>query len=354
MAKQAIGRREFLMGAGAGLAMTTLNHWGTRQAKAAGQLLVLDSGGPWQAAAKAAFYDDFERETGIKVVYAAGQTMGAAQLRAMVNAGRAEWDVINLKMSDLLDVGSQGLLEPVDYKIVKTDGYMPEAAEEYAFAIYATATIMAYNHEKFSSGRTPKTWADFWDVKRFPGRRGMANRPYPQLEAALLADGVSLDKLYPLDVERALRKLDELKPHVLWWTSLPQQTQFMLNREVDIMSGLNARLLTAIENGAPYTLVWSQGFLSLGGWGVPKGAPNKAAAMKFLAHSARPKAQAMFAKYMAYGPVNGQAYAFISADRAKVLPTYPDNVKQMTKVDEVWWAKNVRFGEEKWVEWRVK
>lgn len=354
MERRAIGRRQFVRRVAGALATTTLVGAGTRRSEGAGQVIVLDSGGPWQAAAKAAFYDDFERESGIRVVYAAGQTQGSAQLRAMVKAGRVEWDVINLGWRNLVQVGDEGLLEALDYGVIKTDGLLPGTTHKYALALDALAGIMAYNHEKFPRGTAPKTWADFWDVKRFPGRRGVGNRPFCQIEAALMADGIPADTLYPLDVERGLRKLNELKPHIVWWTTAAQQTQFILDGEVDLILGVNARLLVGIEKGAPYTLVWNQGIIYQEGWGIPKGAPNKAEAMKFLAFTTRPKAQAVFAQRMAYGPVNGQAYAFISPERARVLPTHPDNLKQMVRANEEWWSKNMIAVEQRWVGWRVE
>lgn len=354
MAMPSISRKEFLMGAGASLVAMGLSLGGPRKAGAAGQVLVIDSGAEWQAAAKAAFYDDFERETGIKVVYAAGATGSLAQLRAMVRAGRGEWDVINLQWSHLLEAAEDGLLEPLDYTVIKTDGFLPGTTHKYALALDAIGGVMAYNHEKFPAGKAPRTWADFWDVKTFPGRRGIRSRPFVTMEAALVADGVPPEKLYPLDVERALRKLEELKPHILWWNTNAQQATLILDRQVELMLGTNARLLGGIEKGAPFTIVWNQGCLYLEGWGVAKGAPNRGEAMKFLAYTARPKPQAVFAQGLAYGAVNSQAYAFISPERAKVLPTYPDNLKQMIRVDEGWWVKNQKATEQRWVEWQVR
>jgi putative spermidine/putrescine transport system substrate-binding protein len=345
----------FVKGAMAGVASIATLGATVRRSAAAGQVLVLDSGAQWQEAAKIAFYDPFERETGIKVIYTSGQTMGVAQLRAMAQTGRAEFDAINLSWFSLLLAGLQGYLEPLDYSVIKTDAFIPGATDKYALGLDTFATIFAYDHEKFPDPqKAPKTWADFWDVKRFPGRRGMGNRPIIQLESALLADGVPLDKLYPMDIERAYRKLGELKPHVVWWMTNAQQGQFMADRAVELILGLNGRLFAAIEKGAPFTLVWNQGLYDPEGWGVPKGAPNKAEAMKFLAYTARPEPQAIFARYIAYGPVNREAYKFISPERAKVLPTYPENLEKMRQVDDLFWAQNGPAMERQWAEWRVK
>jgi putative spermidine/putrescine transport system substrate-binding protein len=326
-----------------------------RRSAAAGQVLVLDSGGGWQTAAKAAFYDGFERETGIKVVYASGQSGSVAQLRAMAQLGRAEFDVINLGWKDLLIAESEGYLEPLDYSLIKTDQFLPDTTTKYALGVDFTGHNYAYNHEKFPDPeKAPKTWADFWDVKRFPGRRSMGNRPFVQLESALLADGVPPDKLYPMDIARAYRKLDEIKPQVLFWTAHAQYVQFMIDRQVELISGTNGRIQGGIDKGAPFTIVWNQGFIDREGWGIVKGARNMAEAMKFLAYAARPEPQAIFGQMMAYGPVNREAYNFISPERAKVLPTSPEHLKLVKVLDAHFWGVNGAAMERQWAEWRVK
>jgi len=355
MGQTMMGRREWLRGI-AGVAVAGMQ-LGTRElskAEAAGGVVrVVDSAGTWSVAAKAAYYDGFEKETGIRVLAAMGQTAGTAQLRVMVQAARPEVDVYEMGMRNLLQVGDEGLLEPVDYSLIDTHDFLPGTTHKYALGVDATAAVITYNHKKFGVAGGPKSWADFWDVKQFPGRRGMGNRAYSQLEVALLADGVAADKLYPLDVERAFRKLDQLKSQIVWWTTTPQQEQLLVNEDVDMMLGTCGRIQTAIEKGAPYTIIWNQGIVSYEGWGVLKGAANRTEAMKFLAYTARPKAQAVFTQYMPYGPVNKKAYEFIPAERAKVLPTYAENMKQMMMADEAWWAKYGKAVDQRWIEWRV-
>src|SRR5205823_2462578 len=81
-------------------------------------------------------------------------------------------------------------------------------------------------------GTQPKSWADWWDVKKFPGARSMRDHPVDNLEFALIADGVAMDKLYPLDVDRAFKKLDQIKPHVnVWWSTGQQPAQLLLDKQ---------------------------------------------------------------------------------------------------------------------------
>jgi putative spermidine/putrescine transport system substrate-binding protein len=354
MKKTGLSRRAFVKGA-AGLASVAILTGGKGRAQAAGQLRVMDSGAQWQTAAKLAVYEPFEKETGIKVVYAAGMTGSATQLKAMVQTGRAEWDVSQLGFPALLRAGKEGLLEPLDYGVIKTEGFMPGTTHEFALGFDTLAYLMAYDHTKFPDPqKAPKSWVDFWDLKGFPGRRSMGSRAMGQCELALLADGVPPDKLYPIDFDRAFRKLDQVKRDMLWWTAWAQIAQFAVDRQVDVIAGFNARLQGAIENGAPFTFVWNQAILGIEGWGVVKGTPFKAEAMRFLAFTTRPEVQATFSKHMAFGPVNREAFKFLSPERAKILPTNPDSVRTGVWRSEQWWGDNEALAEAKWAEWRLK
>ncbi len=217
------------------------------------------------------------------------------------------------------------------------------------------ATVMAYSTRKWPAGQGPKTWADFWDVKRFPGRRAMAGIGYGPLEFALLADGVPTDRLYPLDVERALEKMNEIKPHVtVWWTAGAQQAQLMTNEEVDLIQGWNGRLQSAIDNGAPFVIEWNQGTYQMEGWVIPRGAPNADTAVRFLNFALRPELQAEFARHLPYGPVNRKALALVPPERARQLPTYEANLGKMAVVDARWVAENADALQARWTEWKVK
>lgn len=57
--------------------------------------------------------------------------------------------------------------------------------------LYAS-TVYAYN-EDYIPAETPATMADFFDLEKFPGRRGMRRVPQGNLEFALMADGVPRD-----------------------------------------------------------------------------------------------------------------------------------------------------------------
>src|SRR5690606_19362858 len=115
-------------------------------------------------------------------------------------------------------------------------------------------------------------WKDFWDVKRFPGLRAMSNSPINTLEQALLADGVPMNDLYPLDLDRAFKSLDRIKKHVaVWWTGGAQSAHVIQSGEVDMVASWNGRMQAVADGGAPINIVWAEGIYAMEGWGILKG-----------------------------------------------------------------------------------
>ena len=187
----------------------------------------------------------------------------------------------------------------------------------------------------------------------------MQRRVYPMLEAALMADGVPADprKMYPLDVDRAFKKLDEIRPHVVtWWSSGSEPQQLIRDKEVDLSVIWNGRASDSILNQkVPYQQVWNQALYNgdIEAWFLMKNSPNPQGGMKLLDFVGRAEPQAAFARALYYGPTNLKAYEFIDADLAKRLPSYPANEKLSLLINYNWWLENLddltrRF--EQWIQ----
>ena len=308
-----------------------------------------DPGGPYGPAYRKAFYDPFEQATGIRVTNVAREAEPTAQFKAMVETRSYTWDVCTLTLSarDILD--KQKLLEPIE--LAAAPGLMAEALTPVWLGIDVYSTVQGYRTDRFKA-RAPDSWADFWDVAAFPGRRSLRKNPIDTLEQALLADGVALDKLYPLDVARAFASLDRIKPHVeVWWTSGAQSSQLIQSGEVDLIALWNARAQATVDAGAPVRIVWNQGLYSIEGWGIPKGCPKLDAARRFVRFCADARQQAVFTETLAYGPTNLDCYRYIPAARAALLPTAPENLKLMTIARESWWSANRAAMNERFNTW---
>lgn len=329
--------RRTLLGTGAAaLAAPML---GQRANAQVSSITVADPGGPFTTGFRKAFYDPFTEATGIEVVSVARDAEPTAQFKSIVETGSYIWDVCTLTLSARLILEQQDLLDPLNLDPEVTKDMMPEAVFSNFLGTDVYSTIFAYNTDNVEKG--PSNWAEYWDTEGFPGRRSLRKNPIDTLEQALMADGVDPKELYPLDVDRAFAKLDEIKEKVaVWWTGGAQTSQLMQSGEVDMCSGWNARLQAAADSGAPVQLVWNQGLYSIEGWGLPKGGPKGDAARQFVAFCAAAEQQALFTNDLSYGPTNLKAYDHIDAERAKVLTTAPQNLSGMTLANAEWWQQN--------------
>lgn len=344
-------RRRVLQSAGAFALAGAVPVLASAQSK---QIVVSDPGGPYTTAYRQAFYDPFEKATGIKVVSVVRESQPVAQLSAMVQTKNYVWDVTTLTLSaDIPYLESKGFLEPIGLKASDFPDIMPEAVTPNWLGVDVYSTVLAYRQDKFAQNG-PGSWADFWDVKKFPGRRCLRRSPLDTLEQALLADGVPLDKLYPLDVDRAFRSLDRIKPHVsIWWTSGAQAMQAIQSGDVDMISTWNGRAQAAIDSGAPVKIVWNQGLYSIEGWGIPKGTPRADMAKQFVRFCADAKRQAVLTETLAYGPTNRKSFDSIGPKRASLLPTSQDNIRDMRLPSPQWWADNRQKVTERFNSWII-
>ena len=317
------------------------------------KLVVVSWGGDLQNAQKKAYYEAFEKETGIRVIE--DSTAGFGKLKAMVESKNVEWDVVDLGERHIIVGGREGLLEPIDYNIVDKTLLFPQATREFGVAGFYYTHGISYSTRTFGGGNHPKTWTEFWDIKKFPGPRSLRDNPKDNLEFGLMADGVPPDKLYPLDVDRAFRSLDKIKPHVAkWWSSGNQPAQLLTDGEVLAAGAWHGRVLTVKNQGARVDIEFGQSMLLSDWWGVPKGCKNRDLAMKFIQFTCQAKYQAAFANLIAYSPANPKAFDIISRERAAILPTSPENIKKVVPGNEDWWGTNFSVMEEKWKAWILK
>lgn len=322
--------------------------------KGTGEIVITSGGGSWEDAQKKAYFEPFEKETGIKVVLVPEDH---AKLLASVEAGKPEADITSINAGQLGGFLTRGAVQKIDYKYFdeETLAGMPAILKnEFGVGSVLYSVVMAYNEAEYPAGKPrPQTWAEFFDTRKFPGPRGLARCEKiidgGTLEIASLATGVANDALYPLDMDKAFAKLEELKPEVgKWWQSGAEAPQGLIDGELAVSSAWNGRIYGAKKKGAPVDLNWNQSLIQYDYWVVMKGSPNYDNVMKFLAFFARAKPQADFAIEIAYGPVNEKAYDFIPADLAQWLPGSPVNVKQQIYQDYTWWNAKGADGKTNW------
>ena len=147
----------------------------------------------------------------------------------------------------------------------------------------------------------------------------------PFVEAAVIADGVPVDEVYPVDLDRAFASFDRIKPHVVkWWDAGAQPPQMLTDNEVPMSVAFNGRITPIQEAGAPVAIQWNEGLLARDDWAIVKGARNRENALKFIAFATLPAPQARFSMQIPYGFVNAKAAELIPEAQLAQLPTAPD------------------------------
>lgn len=315
-------------------------------------IVVNASGGAMADAMRKAFSSDFEELHNIRVIDTSPADLG--KLRVMVESNNVEWAVTEIGGQDILTAVRERLLDPIDKSVVDLSGFPKEAADnEYWFAKSAYATVLGYSTKAFPDDH-PKTWAEFWDVEKFPGPRSLRNHPVDNLEYALMADGVKPEELYPLDVDRAFKKLDEIAPHIsVWWTSGQQPAQLLLDGEVVLASGWNGRFFNLIQDGAPLDIDWNQGMIKLSAFGIPKGSPHACWGQQYLQVMTDPKRQAVYAEEIGYPGLHLESPKYVDPKLAPYLPTHPDNIGKLAWTDLEWWDEHGAEVRERWNRWLV-
>jgi putative spermidine/putrescine transport system substrate-binding protein len=340
-----LSRRTFVALAGSALGAPFI-----RRTQAQAKTVFVNSyGGVWETSWRKAFFEPFTAKTGIQVRTVPGVSF--AKLKAQVQRRNFEWDVVNLGDVEYEQAALEGLLEPVDKSAAKIDQLPLQIVRDYGITSYALGTNLVYRKDRFPGGG-PQSWADFWDVQKFPGPRCLGDNPFTCLAYALLADGLPADKLYPLDIERAFRKMSEIKPHIkVWWREGSQSQQLIRDGEVDMIAMWSARAVDLIADKVPLELVWNGAEIFNSNLIVPKGDPNAKLAWEFCNFVAQPKPQADFAMLLPYGPVNPAARSLIPEWRLRQTPAWPDNEKAGFRHDAAWLAPRLAQIRERWTQW---
>jgi putative spermidine/putrescine transport system substrate-binding protein len=298
-------------------------------------------GGAYQAAQRKALLDPIQKQ--LNIVIKEDTLTGLADVRAQVRANAVKWDVADLGGASCARGTVEGLFEPLDYQVIKTEGISPKMVHKDWIGVIYYSTIIAWNTEKYGANG-PQSWADVWDVKKFPGTRSFSRGASETMEIALMADGVAPDKLYPLDVDRAMKSLEKIKPNVVaWWASGAQSAQLLKDGEADIVAIWNGRAGAAIKDGAKAATTYNQGILNADCLVIPKGAKNAELAQKVIALMVSPELQADIPKYIDYGPINSAAFETgkITPEEAQRINSAPKNAERQTVISFDYWTDNL-------------
>ena len=331
-----LDRRTFLAGLAA-LGIAPALDGGEAHA-AASEIVAVNWGGDALKYMKTAWGDPYVKDTGINVVWD-GTGPSAGKIKAMVESKHVTWDVCDSGSGSTLVMGKNGYLDEFDYGIVDKGKLLkPQFAYKWGMANYLFSYVIAWDSAKFGD-KKPKSWADFWNLKEFPGKRTMRKDIQGSLEAALMADGVPFDKIYPIDVDRAFKKLKEIKDQTIFWAAGAESQQLLRDGEVTMGSLWNTRVNALVKDtNERITWIWEQGILCDGCWVVPKGNPAGKDVYKFIASTQIPERQVMLFDLFGNGPANPAAIPLVPADKKRFDPG--SNAEVQLAIQAAWYGEN--------------
>lgn len=338
--KGQISRRTFNKAMGLLFSSTALGAGTMHAHAAADELVFVNWGGDAITAMDKAFGKPFLGESGITTKYdGSGPTEGA--IEAQAKTGKPSWDLVDCEPFSAQTLGKKDLMEPIDYSIVDKNKMREGFGWEYAASSYFYSYVIAYDKTKFDV--PPTSMADFFDVDKFPGKRALYKWGAGVWEAALLGDGVPASELYPLDIERAHKKIEAFKEHIVaFWGGGAESQSLLLNGDASMAIIWNTRAsLLEKDTDGDIGFVWSDGLLAPGSTGVLKNNPGGAeAAMKYIAYTQTPERQAEFFELLGNGPANPAADALIPESERRYNPVDPAHFSSQIAMDTDWYEEN--------------
>lgn len=286
-------------------------------------------GGTTQEAQQEAWAGPFTEKTGIRVIQEGPTNYG--KIKAMVESGNVQWDVVDVEGEFALRAAKQGLLEPMDFSVIDKGPLDERFVSEYGVGSFFFSFVLGWNTNQYPNGG-PSGWEDFFNVEDYPGTRIVYKWPTAGvLEMALIADGVAPEDLYPLDVDRALDKLATIKDHLEFWGSGAESQQALASGEAAMCFCWNGRVFELLQENAPVDYTWDDNLTHADFLVVPKGTENYEAAMDFIAYAVSAEGQARFANRSAYTPINTLSDEMVKSEiRPHLSTAHPDEQVSMS------------------------
>ena len=303
-----------------------------------GRTLVVASPGVgnYLDALESAFFNPFALATGATVQHQQYGAEGVNSLRDQVDSGEQVWDVVLIPTANVLPLAQAGYLAAIDYNIVDPASLYQALTMQHGVGAALYATVIVF---PTGSDEMPSDWRAFWDLSRFGGTRALRRSPVGTLEFALLADGVELGQLYPLDITRAFSSLERLRDTTMFWEDSKQPVELVRTRQVGLASAWTVR--TALPDVASLVQIqWQGGMISADSWVIPRGATNTEVAMSFINFATRALPTANFSRLQPFGPVNQDALALLRPDIVASLPNAPENLAVQFFEGWSYWAEN--------------
>lgn len=329
------------------------------------EITVVSWGGEYSNAQETCVYPLFTKKTGINVKRIDYHGDMKKLKKVAESDGKKEWDIIDLPMAGFHLALKEGWIEPIADDLipqVEQADFVEGAIIDGGAASVAWASVIAFNLNEYKDMPLPKTLQDFWDIEKYPGKRGMGKHAQPNLEQALMADGVSREDVYKVlstkeGVDRAFKKLDELRPHIVWWSNYKEAIDHLKSSKVTMTTVVSGRAYAAIREygknptGTPVKIIWDGQVYGFNYWGIVKGTDNLKGAKEFIKAAISTKACTAMVNRLAYGPTRKSVWKNIQPEVRKNTPTFEPNMKTALALDAKFWMENQERLDRRFQEW---
>lgn len=322
----------------------------------ADEIVIATTGGLMRNTLEEQMYLPFQEATGTEVIPFDIEVPDQwARVEGMVRSGNIEFDIVTATGPDLVDKADLLLDIPCDTMANVKQFGLEGACTTKGVARTTGGMVLTYNTEAFGD-KSPKNWADFWNITEFPGPRGLpdtGDRDWWVPAAALLADGVNRADLFPLDLDRAYKKLDEIRPHIsVWWKTGNQVQQIMRDKEVVMAMSYSGRSLATIKEGVPLAMAWDGAMRDTGYMSILKDSPNPEGALKYIDFFyGNSDGHPVFMQKVGYATASSAGLAKLPEDEQKLFATYPSNYDVLVAPDFKWIGENRTTLRERWTAW---
>lgn len=330
-----------------------------RVAKEQKPFTILTWQGAYLKAQNRAYLNAYQKEAKQDIIIKGRQALKEDFIETL-KASEKLYDVVDMTSDEINAACDAGVLAQVSHdEIAKIandvtfeDDFFDKGLHRCGVASMVWSSVIVFNKTAFKPKRRPKAAKDFFNVKRYPGKRALPKNPQYLLELALLADDVNPSEVYEtLETEdglkRSFKQLERIKKHIVWWSTPREAFELLKTRKASMALGYNGRAFNVIaKDKNPFGIIWDGQIYRMNYWAIVKDSQKVKSALDFIAYATTPKRLARQASWFPYGPARRSAFEFLEnhpeaeLSLTPFLPTYEKNFENALYRDAKWWQKN--------------
>ncbi|MEU6642571.1 extracellular solute-binding protein [Saccharomonospora sp. NPDC046836] len=311
-----------------------------------GTVIWADFGGPTNESRQVAYFDGFLDEHDVEVT---SVSIEDAISYPMLEGEPGDYDAFQVSAAEILNYpdGMRELPEGARSDL------LPDELRPYLMGGFYLGMAQGWLTETFTDGG-PQNWAAFFDTQKYPGKRAWPGSPPfydSSFEIALLADGVAPEDLYPLDLDRAIAKLDTIRDDLVFYQSYAEVQQLLASGSAAIAVSVTGQFSALRNAGQDVTVQWNQAFTTPQGFVIPPRSSNPDAVLALAEWMNDPENQATFVERTGYGPVNSAVFERLDPEFAANLANAPEHEGLVIPWNEQWRADNKQAMLDAYTKW---